>query len=74
MKAILPRRLPIIATLVGLLTAATAADGDPPTPSLAPGTPFPNIALPRVGAMEDVVPIVDRFRGHRTVVHIFASW
>jgi hypothetical protein len=63
---------PSALTALFVIAAAGAA---PASPSLESGRPFPLIPLPLVGATGDYeLHTLADFRGHKTVVHIFAGW
>lgn len=60
--------------LGGLAVSAEAADAQanlPPT-GFEVGEPFPALALPSLADGEPM-SLAD-FRGHKTIVHVFASW
>lgn len=63
----------LLVALIPLLTAPmnAAAQELPPT-GFEPGEPFPTLTLP---ALDDgrALSVAD-FRGHKTIVHVFASW
>jgi hypothetical protein len=75
--AVAAKLIPSLA-IIGLLgSGAIAGDGarrsGPPLPAgLEVGQPFPEIALP---SAEDGRPLsLARFRGMKTILHVFASW
>jgi len=66
----LPAAVALAAGLIATPAAAPAQQGLPPIP-FAVGEPFPDIALPGVDG--EPASIAD-FRGHKLILHIFASW
>lgn len=60
------------AAILGGPVVSAEAQVDPPPTGFEVGEPFPVIALP---GLEDGEPrsIAD-FRGHRVILHVFASW
>lgn len=58
--------------LVATLVAPSGAQTPAPVPRLAVGELFPEIELP---SLEDGSPgSLRQFRGHKVILHIFASW
>lgn len=56
--------------LIGM--AAAAAPGAPESYSFEVGSPFPTVSLPSI---EDGGPLsVEKFRGKKLVLHLWASW
>ena len=54
-----------------VLTALSATTLAAP-PKFEVGQPFPNLVLP---ALEDGTPrSIEDFRGHKLILHVFASW
>ncbi len=63
-------KLRSVVALMG--TLATAGASSAGAVELKVGQSFPNMALPR---LQDGRPAsISNFRGHRLILHIFASW
>lgn len=52
--------------------AMTASAQDLPPTGFEEGEPFPALSLPTLNG-DRVLSVAD-FRGHKTIVHVFASW
>lgn len=53
-------------------TPMNASAQQMPDPGFEAGEPFPTLTLPVLG--DDRALSVADFRGHKTIVHVFASW
>ena len=60
----------LLALIPGFSPAADAQQGLPPVPYQV-GQPFPSILLPSVDGRP--MSIAD-YRGHKLILHVFASW
>jgi hypothetical protein len=60
----------LAAAIAALPAGASAQQGLPPVP-FAVGEPFPNVALP---GLDGAPASIADFRGHKLILHIFASW
>ena len=66
------RILPAVGALVLLGCGSPVKVDAPPDVGIEVGSPFPNLVLP---LLEDGRPSsIVRFRGKKTLLHVFASW